>query len=111
MLPLTRPQTSPLIPLVPAAPERILFAEGILRSAARFIVLLAGLLLRFEAMGGMRVAEAMHMHGLDADAGAVIPTVGGTDAVAGVFFALAPFVECEVLATHLAFDDACFRCS
>lgn len=44
----------------------------------------------------------MHVHGLDADARAIIPTMGGTDAVAGVFFALAPFVECEVLATHNA---------
>jgi len=110
MLPLTRPQTSPLIPLIPTAPERILFTKGILRSAARFIVLLAGLLFRFEASGGMRVAEAVHVHGLDADSRAVIPTVGGTDAVASIFFALAPFVECEVLATHIAFD-ACFRCS
>lgn len=73
-----------------------------MRSAAGLILLLAGLLLRFETTRGMRVAEAMHVHGLDADARAIIPTMGGTDAVAGVFFALAPFVECEVLATHNA---------
>lgn len=51
----------------------------------------------------MRVAEAVHVHGLDADARAAIPAVGGADTVAGIFFALAPFVECKVLATHNAF--------
>ena len=94
-----------MIPLIPTAPERILFTKGIFRSAAHLIFLLAGLLLGLEATRGVRVAEAMHMHGLDADARATVPAVGGADVVAGIFFALAPFVECEVLAAH-----GCFCC-
>jgi hypothetical protein len=46
------------------------------------------------------------MHGLDADRpGQPVPAVGGADVVASIFFALAPFVECEVLAAH-----GCFFC-
>ena len=47
------------------------------------------------------------MHGLDADARTAIPAAGGTDVVAGIFFALAPFVECKVLTTHIAFVGCC----
>jgi hypothetical protein len=104
---LTRSQTPPLIPLIPTAPERILFTKGILRSAAHLALLLAGLLLRLEAARGVRVAETVHVHGLHADTRAAVPAVGGADAVAGIFFALAPFVECKVLATHIAFVGCC----
>lgn len=69
------------------------------------MLLLAGLILGLEATPGVRVAEAVHMHGLDADARATVPAVGGADVVAGIFFALAPFVECKVLAAH-----GCFFC-
>lgn len=89
---LTRPQTPPLIPLIPTTPERIFFTKGIFRSAAHLMLLLAGLLLGLEATCGVRVAEAVHMHGLNADAWATIPAVSGADIVAGIFFALAPFV-------------------
>lgn len=40
------------------------------------------------------------MNGLDAHAGTAIATMAGADAVAGVFLAMAPFVEGVVLATH-----------
>ena len=40
------------------------------------------------------------MDGLDANTRAVVATVAGAYALPGVFFALAPFVECEVLAAH-----------
>ena len=56
------------------------------------MLLLADLLLGLEATCGVRVAEAVHMHGLNADAWATIPAVSGADIVAGIFFALAPFV-------------------
>jgi hypothetical protein len=46
------------------------------------------------------IAEAVHVDGFDADPGTTIATVAGTDAVAGVFLAVAPFVEGVVLATH-----------
>lgn len=48
----------------------------------------------------MRVAEAVHVHCLDADSRAAVAPVAGADALAGVFFAVAPFVQGEVLATH-----------
>lgn len=51
-------------------------------------------------MGGVGIAEAVHMNGLDAHAGTAIATMAGADAVAGVFLAMAPFVEGVVLATH-----------
>lgn len=40
------------------------------------------------------------MDGLNADAGTAVAAVARTDAVAGVFFAVAPFVEGVVLAAH-----------
>ena len=40
------------------------------------------------------------MDGLDADAGTAVAAVAGADAVAGVFFAVAPFVEGVVLSAH-----------
>jgi hypothetical protein len=46
------------------------------------------------------IAEAMHVDGFNADAWAAFATMTGAYALAGVFFALAPFVECEVLAAH-----------
>lgn len=48
------------------------------------------------------------MHGLNADARTTVPVVGGADVVAGIFFALAPFVECEVLAAHGCFCSMLF---
>lgn len=48
----------------------------------------------------MAIAEAVHVNGFDTDSWAAFATVAGAYALAGVFFALAPFVECEVLAAH-----------
>lgn len=51
----------------------------------------------------MGVAEAVHVHRFDADAGAGVASVAGADAVACVFFAVAPLVQGEVLAAHFGF--------
>ena len=48
----------------------------------------------------MGIAEAVHVDGLDAHTRTAIATVSGAGAVAGVFFAMAPFVEGVILATH-----------
>jgi hypothetical protein len=48
----------------------------------------------------VRIAKAVHVDGFNADAGTTIATVTRADAVAGVFLAMAPFVEGVVLATH-----------
>ena len=48
----------------------------------------------------MGVAETMHMHSLDTDTGTAAAADSGTDTVTSVFFALAPLVECVILATH-----------
>lgn len=48
----------------------------------------------------MGVAEAVHVDSFNANAGTTIATVTRADAVAGVFLAMAPFVEGVVLATH-----------
>lgn len=56
----------------------------------------------------MRVAEAVHVNGLDADTRATVSAVGGADIVAGIFFALAPFVECEILTAHDCFCGMLF---
>lgn len=48
----------------------------------------------------MGIAEAVHVDGFDADAGTTIATMAGADALTGVFFAMAPFVEGVVLVTH-----------
>lgn len=48
----------------------------------------------------MGIAEAVHVDGFDAYARTTIATVAGADVVAGVFLAMAPFVESVVLATH-----------
>lgn len=55
----------------------------------------------------MRVAEAVHVDGFHAHARAAVSSVAGADAVAGVFFAVAPFVEGEVLAAH---GGVCCEC-
>lgn len=51
----------------------------------------------------MGIAEAVHVHGLDADAGAAVASEAGADAVACVFFAVAPFVQGKELAAHSGF--------
>lgn len=48
----------------------------------------------------MTIAEAVHVDGFNANARAAVATVAGAYALPGAFFALAPFVECEVLAAH-----------
>lgn len=54
-----------------------------------------------EAARCVRVAEAVHVDCLDANSGTAVPSVAGADAVSSVFFAVAPFVQGEVLAAHL----------
>lgn len=54
----------------------------------------------------MGVAEAVHVHRFDADAGAGVASVAGADAVACVFFAVAPLVQGEVLAAHFGFASS-----
>lgn len=93
-------QKAPLIPLEPAASSRSLLIQRILGSTPDFVLFFLDLLLGLEALGSVRVAEAMHVHGFDSDAGAAVATVRGADAVSSIFFALAPFVESEVLAAH-----------
>ena len=65
-----------------------------------FLLQFPDFLLRFPALGGMPVAEAVHPDGFDAEAGAVLVRVAGTGGIAGAFFTLAPFVYGEGLMTH-----------
>lgn len=103
--PLTHTQKAPLIPLIPATSSRSLLVQRILRSASKLFLFLLDLLSRLKALGGVRVAEAMHVHGFDGDAWAAVATVGGADIVSCVFLAVAPFVESEVLAAHCESSD------
>ena len=97
---LPRSQPPPLIPLKPPPPQRGLLLKGILRPPPHLLLLLLRLLLRLEPARGVRVAEAVHVDGLDANAGTAVAAVARADAVASVFFAVAPFVEGVVLAAH-----------
>lgn len=97
---LPRSQPSPLIPLVPPTAERSLLLKGILRPAPCLLLFLLSLLFSLESTGGVGIAEAVHVDGFDADAGTIIATMAGADALTGVFLAMAPFVESVVLATH-----------
>lgn len=62
--------------------------------------MLASLLLTLEPARGMRIAEALHVDGLDAHSLAAAAALASTGALAGIFFALAPLVDCEILAAH-----------
>lgn len=97
---LPRSQSPPLIPLVPPTTQRSLLLKRILRPAACLLLFLLSILFSLEAASGVGIAEAVHVDGFDADARTTIATVTGADAVAGVFLAMAPFVEGVVLATH-----------
>jgi hypothetical protein len=48
----------------------------------------------------MRVAEAVHVDGLDAYTRAAIATSTTANAVASIGFAVAPFIDGKILATH-----------
>lgn len=100
---LPRSQPPPLIPLKPPPPERGLLFKGILRPPPLLLLLLLRLLLRLERARGVRVAEAVHVDGLNADAGTAVTALTRAGAVAGVFLAVAPFVEGVILAAH----DSC----
>jgi hypothetical protein len=71
-----------------------------LRPTAPFVFLLATLLLGLEATRGVRVAEAVHVDGLDADASAAIATGTTANIVASICFTVAPFVDGKILTTH-----------
>jgi hypothetical protein len=49
----------------------------------------------------MAIAKAVHVNCFNAHAWTAVASVTGADALTGVFFALAPFVECKVLAAHV----------
>ena len=89
-----------MVPLVPAAPQRSLLIQRILRPATDLFLVFLTLLFGLEAAGGVGVAEAVHVDGFHAHTGAAVAAVAGADAVACVLFAVAPFVEGEVLAAH-----------
>jgi len=82
-----------LVPL-PARREGAFLAGSFERKA------LLRLLLRLEALGGMQVAEAMHVYRLDRYAGTAFMSVAHAHFLAAVFFALTPLVEGEELSTH-----------
>lgn len=71
-----------------------------MRPASPFVFLLATLLLGLEATRGMRVAEAVHVDGLDAYTRAAIAPSTTANAVASIGFAVAPFIDGKILATH-----------
>lgn len=62
--------------------------------------MLASLLLALEPARSMRIAEALHVDGLDAHSLAAAAALARTGALAGIFFALAPLVEGEILTAH-----------
>lgn len=97
---LAQPQAAPLIPPIPAAMKRGLLIQAVLGPAPDLFLLLHTLLRRLEAARSMNFTKAVHVDGLNADPGTAVAVVCGADAVAGVFFALAPLVKREVLATH-----------
>lgn len=87
--------------------QRSLLIQAILGLPLDPLFRLFGLLLGLEPVLRVRVAEAVHVHGLDADSRAVVVSLCGAHALACVFFALAPLVQGEVLATHIEIFVSC----
>jgi hypothetical protein len=59
------------------------------------------LMLRLPGLGGMPMAEAVHVNGFDGDTGTFVFFVGSADKVAGIFFTPTPFIYGEVLLAHV----------
>lgn len=62
------------------------------------------LVLRLPALGGMPVAEAVHVGGFDANAGTVVVYVGGAEGIASHLLTAAPVVDGIVLLAHGGFS-------
>lgn len=76
-------------------------SDGQARGAASLSLVLLVLLLRSELLCRVLFAEAMHGDCLKASAGTLwVRLAGATCLVAGIYFALAPVVEGEILAAH-----------
>lgn len=63
-------------------------------------LLLPGLFLCHPACGGVSLAKTVHMDGLNANSGAVVPFVAPTEGVSGTFLTPAPLVQGIVLSAH-----------